>query len=327
MIDVDLIIFKQPKKLSLKDKERETKINIYNFFSINEINICNKIKNIPYFINNFNIIISNNFIKIGEMSENAIDITNTQNNKYILCKYSYEKCIHFNDFFYNLPNIKLFVFHTFDSYTYLLDALIKLEDKNICFLNLSTENICFSENFKPILQNFGKSIILSKSVNDEYISKIIEEIDDFTYKPLEIYLLFYIIKNNENTVSYSLIEIIYEKYIKHAENANILTFFSENYKNDCINVLKKYINKPKTIIIHDIFKYYETWGNYGLSILYINIFNSILNNFSLNKSLISKIIIMLSKNIHPNPLKRETLEDTLNNYNKLFNDNKDWIIN
>ena len=39
MIDVDLIIFKQPKRLSLKDKERETKINIYNFFSINEINI------------------------------------------------------------------------------------------------------------------------------------------------------------------------------------------------------------------------------------------------------------------------------------------------
>jgi hypothetical protein len=35
---------------------------------------------------------------------------------------------------------------------------------------------------------------------------------------------------------------------------------------------------------------------------------------------------LLTKNIHPNPLKRETLEETIKNYNNLFNENEkdDW---
>ncbi len=33
--------------------------------------------------------------------------------------------------------------------------------------------------------------------------------------------------------------------------------------------------------------------------------------------------MLLTKNIHPNPLKRETLEETLENYNKLFDENTD----
>jgi hypothetical protein len=35
--------------------------------------------------------------------------------------------------------------------------------------------------------------------------------------------------------------------------------------------------------------------------------------------------MLLTKNIHPNPLKRETLEETFENYNKLFDENTaDW---
>ena len=38
--------------------------------------------------------------------------------------------------------------------------------------------------------------------------------------------------------------------------------------------------------------------------------------------------MLLTKNIHPNPLKRETLEETIKNYNKLFYDNEDddWFF-
>jgi hypothetical protein len=66
-------------------------------------------------------------------------------------------------------------------------------------------------------------------------------------------VLFYLIRNDLHTISYSLIEEISEMFVK---NLSILNFFSEkykeSYKNSCISVLKKYINQPKNEIIEDI---------------------------------------------------------------------------
>jgi hypothetical protein len=103
-------------------------------------------------------------------------------------------------------------------------------------------------------------------------------------------------------------------------------YTSENDKNICYNILKKYVNKSKSDIIRDIIRYYDTWGLYEINALYINIINDMIENnifanFSLNETFISKFIIFLIKNNHLNPLQRETVEDTLNNYNILFNSN------
>jgi hypothetical protein len=97
----------QKTQKTQETEEKETKICKYTDFLMNEIKVCNKIKNIPYYSNEFNIITDNNFIQIGEMRENRINLSNINNrlqNKYVLCKYlySYEKCILFNDFFFLL---------------------------------------------------------------------------------------------------------------------------------------------------------------------------------------------------------------------------------
>ena len=38
----------------------------------------------------------------------------------------------------------------------------------------------------------------------------------------------------------------------------------------------------------------------------------------------NKFTTILTKNIHPNPLKRETLDETIKNYDQLFYDFTDW---
>jgi hypothetical protein len=305
----------------------KTKITNYSFYSINEANISDLIKKMDYYSNNYAVVDDYDYVNISQLSEKYIDKLNlTNNQKYLIFKYKNENYVPFNDFLFNLPNPKLFIFHIIESFSYILKNLVELNNNNICFLNLSPQNIVFNLDCgeKPILRNFQLSLYIS-NLNQSYITNIINKLEDYTYKPLEVHVLFYLIKNDFNTMSYSLIEEISEMFIK---KLSILNFFSEkykeSYKNSCISILKKYINKPKNEIIEDILDNNDKWDGFSLSVLYLHIFHNVSRVFSLKQTFINKIILELSKNIHPDPVMRSSLENMLENFNKLFNSETDW---
>ena len=301
-------------------KKYNTKLINYCFYSINEANISDNIKNIPYYSNNYLIVEDYDFVNINQLNENYIEKLNiSDDKKYLIFKYKNNRLVDFNDFLTNLTSPKLFIFT-------ILDNLIKLNSKHICFLNLSPQNIVFNLDCgeKPIIRNFQLSLQVSK-LNVSYITNIIKKIEDYTHKPLEVHVLFYLIKNDISYISYSFIEEISEVFIN---NLSILSLFSEkykeSYKQSCIDSLKKYINMSKNDIITDILEYNDKWDVYSLSLIYLHIFGNVSRVFSLKQNFISKITLELSKNLNPEPSKRSSLEKLYENYNKLLNDEKDW---
>ena len=218
------------------------------------------------------------------------------------------------------------IFHSIESFSYILHNLIKLNAINVCFFNLSYKNIVFDLDCreKPLLEDFKYSLQLSK-LSVSYISNIITNLTDYRLKPFEVHILFYLIKNDINTISYSFIEQICEIYIK---KLNILEFFSESYKEKyklaCIQSLKKYVNKPKNDIILDILEQHDKWDVYSISHFFLHIFGTISRFFSLKNTFINKITMELAKNIHPDPSKRSDLSTLLENYQNLFDGEKDW---
>jgi hypothetical protein len=251
-IDVSLINRQITRKnyTYSKENQKKSKIYLYDFFSLNEIKICKKILKIPYYENNFDIMYDFDFIKIGEIKGRNIDniecINTKKDEKYILCQYKNEKTVFLNEYLFNSNNPKLFFSRIFDSYSYLLNSLLKLNNSNVCFFDLSYENVIFPVYMKPLLKNFQNSLLINM-LDDSYIVKIIDNVTNFTYKPLEIHVLFYLIKNNEETLSCSLIDEICDNYEK---NMDVLSLFSQNYretyKKTSVELLKKYINKPKS---------------------------------------------------------------------------------
>ena len=319
--------YNKERKNDENSKKYNTKLINYCFYSINEANISDNIKNIPYYSNNYLIVENYDFVNINQLDDKYIEKINTNDNKrYLIFKYKNEKTIDFNDFLTQFSDPKQFIFNIIESFSYLLDSLIKLNNENICFFNLSPQNIVFNLDCgeKPFITNFQLSLLVSK-LNEVYISSIITKLNDYTHKPIEVHLLFYLIRNDISYISYSFIEEICEIFIK---NLSILNLFSEkykeSYKTSCIECLKKYINKPKTYIIIDILQYNDKWDVYSLSVLYLHIFGNISRIFSLKQTFISKITIELSKNLNPEPSKRSSLEKLAENYNKLLNCEKDW---
>lgn len=303
-------------------------ICLYDFFCLNNINICEKIKEKYKLSTNYHIITDYNSISISEINEknnHYNTISNINSNKYVLLEYNKEKHLDFYNFLFNLPNPKLFIFHVLDSYIFLLNSLLKLQQINVCFFNLSVKNIIFTKKYKPILQNFDTSLMLDKCCNIEYFSKIIDKIDDYVYKPIEIHVIFYLIKNNEDSLSFSAIDSICNNFIK---NMQILLLFSENFRQNyyktAMSCLKKYINKPKLEIITQILTYSNTWDNYELSILYLHIIGNITRVFLLKDTFMNKLTNLLTKNIGPDPTTRDTITDTTSKLDKLFNEYPNW---
>ena len=314
-------------KTLVESKKYRTKLVNHCFYAINEAKISEKIKKIKYYSNHYTILEDYDFINISQLNDKIIEkLDLLGEKKYLIFKYKNDNLVRFNEFILNIHNPKIFILHTIESLSYLLKSLILLEENNMCFFNLSPQNIVFNLGCgeKPLLQQFRYSLQISK-LNEEYISNIICNLDDYTHKPLEVHILFYLIKNNISTISYSFIEEICEIFIN---NLSVLTLFSEQYKElyktSCIEYLKKYINKSKSDIICDILDQHDKWDVYSISLLFLHIFGNISRVFSLQHTFISKILIELSKNISPDPSKRSSLENLLEKFNTYLSDVNDW---
>ena len=336
-ININLIKIQFLKKTHTKAKiDYDRKIKMYDFFSINEIKICEIIKKIPYYYNNYNILIQCDFLNAGKVYDNSriiekINMTNNNlNQKYLLFQYKISDNdnvhIELDEYLFTLHTPKLFISSILNLFPYLLDKLLQLNNKNICFFNLCPENILISqkEGFKLILQNFETSLLV-KNLNETYISQILERINNYTYKPLEVHVLFYLIKNDDLQVTNEMVEEICTNFIN---DMDILSFFSQKYKESykiaCIDSLQKYIHMSKTKIIEEILEYNYTWDNYSLSILFLHIIGNIIRVFSLKNTFMNDFLFLLLKNISPNPLKRETFENTKKKFDELFYKYTSW---
>ncbi len=309
------------------DINYRNKIVNYSHFSVNEAKICRKIKKIPYYSNFFSILEDYEALNISQLNDNIIEqLYNGLNAQYFLFKYNDRNAVDFIDFLYNFTSIKKLILYNINAIQHLLSGLIILNDNNVCFFDVSPKNIVFLENYreKPVLNNFKFSLNVNK-LDYINISHILNKMEDFTYQPLEIHILYYFVKHNITSISYAFIEDFCEEFV---ENLNILRLFSENYrkkyKEECIEALRKYINRPRKEILDDILERNNKWDVYGISMLFLQIFGCISRVFSLKGTFISKITIELTRNLHPNSDKRMSLEETLNIFNKYLNEENDW---
>jgi len=335
-----------------------TRMKVVSFFTENEIQISECLRKIPHWQLYYDCIAEHEHMKVGQMRENILDNSPIENPPLstfgktfsearaksnhvykrdvepksmkdggfapMVCKYLQYKSIDFDEFFLSLPSPKLVVFHAIDSYSHLLNSFHRLEQVGVCYYNFSPEYLSFDEYYKPKLTQFDKSIQTGK-INEQFLVSLIRGTKDFTHKPLEVHLLFYLIANNIDLLTDDLIMIICDTFI---ENLAILGLFSQQYKelhkNECLSLLNRYSNKGRPEIIADVSKYIDTWDNYGLSMLYLHLIGNIASAFSLKGTIMSKLIALFTKNISPSPETRNTLQNTILIYKKLYCDFNDW---
>jgi hypothetical protein len=94
--------------------------------------------------------------------------------------------------------------------------------------------------------------------------------------------------------------------------------FQKKFETECYYELSKYIGKDSDAVINRIKKYWYTWDNYALSLLYIKLTYYLIRNDQgkvIKNAFVGFFIEMCLQNIHPNPKKRLDVTDTEESFN------------
>jgi len=309
-----------------KNEEMVSKIQLNNFSSKNEMEISEILKELKNADDYFGLIENMSGINISKMSSQlkapCDKLKAHKTEDFILMNIPFIGKYNYREYLLNQGNNKNLFLYMVETYKRLLSGLILLSEKKIIHFDLKDTNILFDETKKlPKIIDFGLSIQIDK-VWDNLTKYFYIYAPDYYYWPLEVHYLNFIFheKSKPNLIEQ---KIICQSFVEQNNilQDNFSPFFKKNYLKLCEKQLEEYEKDPKEAIKH-ILNRANTWDNYSLSLLflkylkYFNILGFVKNNFMCH------FATLLTTNIHPNPLKRYTPQETLDKFEEYFYDVK-----
>ena len=332
--------------LNIIVKNKEKKKHIKTIHKLdekckNDIKISEEIcKNIPFFYTYFNPIIKSEIIKLAivdeenEIIDTNFKINNNHNhNSYnvtnkiddvLIWKKNKSEYKEFHLFFMELKTPQDIIVYLIDSYKELLDSIKILNMHKICYFDLKMDKIVFDKFEKPVLFDFEEAI------HYDDIKFLNSYIPNYYVWSLEAIVIHFLKDSDCKSISRANIESICKSYIIKNK---ALAFFPENYivsyYKKCVESLLKYINMPKEDIIKKMCKHIDTWDNYSLSIIYLQLLYILRINMDIkvvdNCGFFKFFSLHLFSQINPNPEKRPNIIETYNSFNNIFIENIDWF--
>jgi len=326
------------KKRPLK-KEQQIIVPL-SVLSSNEATICEEIEQIPYYHCFFDILHECEELTFERVEERVFEKLDL-NTDYYLFKYNNRHAVDLIDFLYSSTSIKKLLLYILDAFDHLLNGLSLLLQNGICYLNINPKNILFLGE-KPLWSNFKYSLQLPTKTTDtsySYVCDILQCMDDFTYMPFELHLLYYVSNSNSPVIndseSFVTESFVTESFVtefcdEYVEKMNVLRFFSntfkENYKNLCVKqMMSTYLHRDKEYIVRDILDRIDKWDIFGFSLIYIHLFACIIHTYALKHTFLNQMLTSLLVNLHPDSSKRMTIEDTRKTFANHF-DQADWTF-
>ena len=237
-------------------------------------------------------------IKLDDMSK--CDITKNKKEQYMLLRMPYVRSDKFGS-----QNMK-YVIRTYD---YLLNSINKLLKAGVVHFDLKSENILYDRTLEvPLIIDFGISIPLK---NIDYKQHFYVHSPSYYIWPLEAHLITLIVNHNdreEDSIKYMV-----ETFVKN--NRALQRYsksFLEKYKKSCYSFIDRILSFPKNEQLTVLTSYMNTWDNYAISIMYLQMINPVNNDFY------KKLVTLLTLNIHPDPEKRLTIIETKDKLQRIF---------
>jgi hypothetical protein len=328
------------EKLKKQEEKYSFAIVDANFFSLNEIEISQRILQIKNYSQHFNPILSNSYVNIGEIDDDGtykwkegFEEIQDKQESLMLKRLNIENNSTFYQVFYGSPretSPRKYVLNLINSYKSLLESLKRLEIAKLVNLDFHPSTLVYKEE-SPVFTDFSHFFHFP-TMNKERISNLFSNYNQKNvFLPPEAQLVCFLIENGQESVSNANIEeIVRETGSRLGSLSCFSKAFIEQYKETTHFSLQSFINKPKLLIIQEILLKSPTWNNYGLSTLFIVLLRDIfrpLRGFPKNE-FISQFSQLLTQGIHPIPDKRLSPMQNISLFNDiLYNTDKQEFLN
>lgn len=324
-----------------------TKIQELNFAALNEDKINKIIKTIPKYTYHFApLSIKCNDIYVSQLKDGLFTECDAINKiqgdtKVVTMNGLYIENLKLYDNFQSTKNIEQLAFKTFKVYEHVLEAIKKMQSKDIVHFDLKSSNILMDKKREyPIIIDFGLSFVINElpgSFSDVFFIYAPE----YYLLPPEVHLFSYLyheVRPDDVTSDEDIVNRVVSDYQKNNPIFDILTSFISNPnvnrgKTKTFSILTEYfISSIKTYLLgllkktnRDFSKIIEEWINTKTPYTW-DLYNFSLQNIILvydiyketNSIVLKRFIAELMVGIHPNPEKRKNIKETIQNYEKVF---------
>ena len=299
-----------------------TKLQVKSFNSNNEIKIGSMISVRPSYELFFSPVISSCNINIRNAENGEISkckIVRDYRSKYIAMDMPYIDHVTISDIVEKNQASDI-ILTLFESYKYLLMGLEKLRQLNIVHYDIKLENILFLKTTSdPRIIDFGISIPID-DLNDDNMKKYF-----YVYSPsyyvwcMDINIINFLLHETNDDLTYEDAMSIANLYV--ASNRALLLYsqdFINQFLDLCVIQVKKYVGRPKNDVIQELIGHSKTWDNYSLSIIYLRIIAMLFPADEHKNTFIVLMSQILLTNIHPDPLRRISPNDTLSQFEDIY---------
>lgn len=300
------------------DKRYISKLQVNNYAGKNELRISDLIKKIPFYKDFFIPVISHCKVNSTVLKDGNIDVCEplrlNNDRELIIMKMNYVKGDTLYNYLASIQDSKKFIHELIYTYNYLIESTALLLNKGIIHFDIKTLNIMYDVNKNtPFIIDFGLSFTIDELDDDEKLQKIfyVYAPDYYIWCP-EIHLLSFIM-NVTDSLSSDIISQVCREIVN--QNKALIKIMSVKQLEQYVNNLTSFYIKKYKELDEDVDKFikyllstYSTWDNYSVSIMFLKLLASIIDEDKRESSLfISLFGDMLIKSIHYNPDNRPDL--------------------
>ena len=205
------------------------------------------------------------------------------------------------------------------TYSYLLSALKYLLAIEVVQFDLKGENILYNLVTKdPQIIDFGISLPMDRVKPDTWNKYFYAYAPEYYVWPLEVHLINFLL-HVSSPLEKADVHKITDAYTRRNKALDVFSEdFREKYRELCEVCLQPYIDKAKEEVIPDLIKQYESWDNYGLSVLYLKALSYMFPNGAHRNKILVQFTQLLLLNISPDYSTRISLDKTRKRFEKIF---------
>jgi hypothetical protein len=326
----------------MNDLRYATKLVVQDEVAENEVAVGNIVKGIVNYGVNFVPVIDTCVAHLEKVKNkralNKCDIVPKRNKKanndgsaaaarkkFVLMKMPYIDSLHFYEYVNGMGgNKKKIISCIFDTYSYLIESIERLGEHEVVHYDLKMQNILVNlKTDTPIIIDFGLSIpvgALQNDAHDAWAAHFYKYSPDYYVWPLEAHVINFMQHNAASAVlTHDDVVHICEAFVN--SNAGLRIFskgFRARYLKACIEQYEPWVGAARDAVRVALLKGWATWDNYSLSIEYLQILGFITGGGITHNRLIVQYVELLLQNVHPDPARRKTVEETKRAFTDMF---------
>jgi len=312
-----------------------SKIQQKDFSAENEIKIGEIIKqgvkNMPGnpLINNFAPVLSScpinmSQLKVPDIGECKV-LHRVDQSNLILLKIRFIDSVDFDSYVIDNKNTSAILLTLISAFNHLLKSIKILQKVKVVQFDLKGQNIVFdTKKLQPIIIDFGLSLPMESITNDNLLNYFYIYAPEYYVWPLEVHYLNLILHISEEPTRDEIKDLVQSYVRANAALDGFSASFKKDFENSCEEQLLYYNTLTLTERKNLILRFWNTWDNYSLSVIYLKFIYFIIrsNDKSIFKnSFVRYFAELLLMNIHPDPRRRFTIDKTITMFNKYLYSN------